>query len=74
MSITTVTTTTDNISDLNSVRTDESGRMAGVEKMSGSEKEVTEVTDFTYTNSAKGCTSHAAIVEKIRAVLLVVGQ
>ena len=53
--------TNDNVDDLNSFITDESGRTDGVETMSVSEEEGMEVTYWTYNNSAEVCTYHAAI-------------
>ena len=60
-SITTATMTNDNVDDLNSFITDESGRTDGVETMSVSEEEGMEVTYWTYNNSAEVGTYHAAI-------------
>ena len=59
--IATATMTNDNVDDLNSFITDESGRTDGVETMSVSEEEGMEVTYWTYNNSAEVCTSHVAI-------------
>ena len=44
------------------------------ETMSVSEEERTEVTDWTNTDSAEGCTSHAAMGEDGTAVPSVVGR
>ena len=73
-SITTATTTTYNVDNLSSIRTDKRGGTDRVETMSVSEEGGTEVTDWTNNDSAKGCTSQVAMGEDGTAVLSVVGR
>ena len=66
--ITTDIKNTDDVDDRKIVRMNNSGVTDGIETMSVSEEEGTEVTYWTNTESTEGCTSHADMEDNNTAV------